>query len=65
MIPQELQTLRKECYKANLELPKLGLVLYTFGNFLVEIPANRAPKTILLMPVIKGNLTAFYGRKAA
>lgn len=32
MIPQELQTLRKECYKANLELPKLGLVLYTFGN---------------------------------
>jgi L-ribulose-5-phosphate 4-epimerase len=25
-------SLRKECYEANMELPKLGLVIYTFGN---------------------------------
>ena len=25
-------TLRKDCYDANMALPKLGLVLYTFGN---------------------------------
>lgn len=24
--------LKKECYEANLQLPKLGLVVYTFGN---------------------------------
>ena len=24
--------LREECFKANMELPRLGLVLYTFGN---------------------------------
>ena len=26
------ESLRKECYEANMELPKLGLVIYTFGN---------------------------------
>ncbi len=26
------QQLKEECYEANMELPKLGLVLYTFGN---------------------------------
>ncbi len=26
------QSLRQECYEANMQLPKLGLVLYTFGN---------------------------------
>lgn len=26
------QTLQEECYEANLQLPKLGLVLFTFGN---------------------------------
>lgn len=26
------QTLKEECFEANLELPKLGLVLFTFGN---------------------------------
>ena len=25
-------SLRKECYEANMELPKLGLVIYTFSN---------------------------------
>ncbi len=25
-------SLREECFEANMELPKLGLVLYTFGN---------------------------------
>ena len=25
-------SLRKECYEANMDLPKLGLVIYTFGN---------------------------------
>ncbi|MFN8353583.1 MAG: L-ribulose-5-phosphate 4-epimerase [Spirosomataceae bacterium] len=26
------QSLRQECYEANMQLPKLGLVLFTFGN---------------------------------
>lgn len=26
------ENLRKDCYEANMALPKLGLVLYTFGN---------------------------------
>ncbi|HLL96011.1 MAG TPA: L-ribulose-5-phosphate 4-epimerase [Spirosoma sp.] len=26
------QTLQEECYEANMQLPKLGLVLFTFGN---------------------------------
>lgn len=28
----KFESLRKECYEANMELPKLGLVIYTFGN---------------------------------
>ena len=28
----KFESLRKECYEANMELPKLGLVSYTFGN---------------------------------
>ncbi|MCK4982249.1 MAG: class II aldolase/adducin family protein, partial [Victivallaceae bacterium] len=24
--------LKQECYEANMQLPKLGLVIYTFGN---------------------------------
>ena len=26
------KTLREEAYEANMQLPKLGLVLFTFGN---------------------------------
>jgi L-ribulose-5-phosphate 4-epimerase len=26
------KTLKEECYEANMQLPKLGLVLFTFGN---------------------------------
>ena len=26
------QSLKEECFEANMELPKLGLVVYTFGN---------------------------------
>src|SRR5688500_12345713 len=26
------QQIREECYKANMQLPELGLVLFTFGN---------------------------------
>jgi L-ribulose-5-phosphate 4-epimerase len=26
------QTLKEECYEANMQLPRLGLVLFTFGN---------------------------------
>ena len=32
--------LREQCWKANLELPKLGLVIYTFGN-VSSIDRNR------------------------
>ncbi len=28
----EFKTLKAECYEANMELPQLGLVIYTFGN---------------------------------
>lgn len=28
----QYKTLREECYAANMQLPKLGLVLFTFGN---------------------------------
>lgn len=28
----EYKSLREECYEANMQLPKLGLVLFTFGN---------------------------------
>ena len=26
------KSLKEECYEANMELPKLDLVIYTFGN---------------------------------
>ncbi len=26
------KSLKEECYEANMQLPKLGLVLFTFGN---------------------------------
>ncbi|WP_341226715.1 L-ribulose-5-phosphate 4-epimerase [uncultured Arcticibacterium sp.] len=29
---KKYKNLKEECYEANLELPKLGLVLFTFGN---------------------------------
>jgi L-ribulose-5-phosphate 4-epimerase len=29
---KKYESLRQECFEANLELPKLGLVLFTFGN---------------------------------
>lgn len=35
------QTLQEECYEANLQLPKLGLVLFTFGN-VSAVDRNRA-----------------------
>ena len=28
----QFQTLKQQCYEANMQLPKLGLVLFTFGN---------------------------------
>lgn len=28
----QYQTLKQACYDANMQLPKLGLVLFTFGN---------------------------------
>ncbi len=34
------RTLREEAYEANLQLPKLGLVLYTFGNVSAADQAN-------------------------
>ena len=35
------QKIKEECYLANLELPKLGLVLFTFGNASVVDRANK------------------------
>ncbi len=35
------QTLQEECYEANQQLPKLGLVLFTFGN-VSAVDRNRA-----------------------
>ena len=34
------QQIKQECYDANMELPKLGLVLFTFGNVSVADRAN-------------------------
>ncbi|HOY13010.1 MAG TPA: class II aldolase/adducin family protein, partial [Saprospiraceae bacterium] len=34
------QYLKEECYEANLQLPKLGLVLFTFGNVSAVDRAN-------------------------
>ena len=28
----QFKKIKQECYEANMELPKLGLVLFTFGN---------------------------------
>lgn len=36
----QFQELKEECYQANLKLPKLGLVVYTFGNVSV-VDRNR------------------------
>lgn len=37
----KFQKIKEECYLANLELPKLGLVLFTFGNVSVVDRANK------------------------
>ena len=37
----DYQELKEECYQANLQLPKLGLVVYTFGNVSV-VDRNKA-----------------------
>ncbi|MCB0685655.1 MAG: class II aldolase/adducin family protein, partial [Saprospiraceae bacterium] len=29
---KKYKTLREECFEANMQLPELGLVLFTFGN---------------------------------
>lgn len=39
--------LRRECFEANIELPKLGLVIYTFGNVSV---IDRASGTYAIKP---------------
>jgi len=41
------QQIKQECYDANMELPKLGLVLFTFGNVSV---ADRAKKVFAIKP---------------
>lgn len=41
------QQIKQECYDANMELPKLGLVLFTFGNVSV---ADRAQKVFAIKP---------------
>lgn len=41
------QQIKKECYDANMELPKLGLVLFTFGNVSV---ADREKKVFAIKP---------------
>jgi L-ribulose-5-phosphate 4-epimerase len=35
------KSLKEECYQANMELPKLGLVLFTFGNVSAVDRQNR------------------------
>jgi L-ribulose-5-phosphate 4-epimerase len=35
------QKIKEECYQANMQLPKLGLVLFTFGNVSVADRANQ------------------------
>ena len=39
--------IKKECYEANMHLPKLGLVLFTFGNVSV---ADRNEKVFAIKP---------------
>lgn len=39
--------IKKECYEANMQLPKLGLVLFTFGNVSV---ADRNEKVFAIKP---------------
>ena len=41
------QQIKQECYDANMELPKLGLVLFTFGNVSV---ADRTKKVFAIKP---------------
>lgn len=43
----QYQQIKRECYDANMELPKLGLVLFTFGNVSV---ADRAKKVFAIKP---------------
>ena len=40
MISPALQSLRRECFHANKELPELGLCLYTFGNLSIADEAH-------------------------
>ncbi|RAK61949.1 L-ribulose-5-phosphate 4-epimerase, partial [Hymenobacter edaphi] len=35
------QDLKQACYEANMQLPRLGLVLFTFGNASVVDRDNR------------------------
>lgn len=41
------QQLKEECYNANMQLPKLGLVLFTFGNVSV---ADRSDNVFAIKP---------------
>lgn len=41
------QHIKKECYQANMQLPKLGLVLFTFGNVSV---VDRKKKVFAIKP---------------
>lgn len=41
------QKIKEECYRANMQLPKLGLVLFTFGNVSV---CNRENEVFAIKP---------------
>ena len=38
---KHFKSLKKECYQANMQLPALGLVLFTFGNVSVADHKNK------------------------
>ncbi len=43
----KFQDLKEQCYEANIKLPELGLVTYTFGNVSV---VDRASKVFAIKP---------------
>ena len=38
---RQYDALKQEAYEANMQLPKLGLVLFTFGNVSVADRSNK------------------------
>ena len=45
-------------------VPELSFSVHRFGNRFLKISAKHFPKPILLVSIIKLDLTAFYRRKA-